>query len=1123
MSLVIAVEIDPSKAGPEIKKLEADLGSLKNSAKSVGDALTMDDKGRLRDAGNRFVTTAANAGEATTSVKGLSETLSELGRQTSASQAITEINHALERQIAMLDRIRAPELQFAQGLEALDSLLSKGKISTEEYAREVANLNRAIERANPSLTEFDRKKANTAQATNTISLPSPSGGGGGNALGEVTTSVQTLQGASKNLVQTITGDIGGALSGLMSGGAAAAGAIAALAITIISLADNYNHLYNSVLKFTDASHDAADIISDQLSLSRELDSSLGDTLEFYDAIRDGTDDLNLSYAEQIKLTKEIGQAVVLSGKGLGESGGLMATLSYAFASGTINGRELKGVMKSMPDIAALLTEQLGKSRKELIVMADKGQVTGEMLRKAFDGAAESLDEKFANRAISLSTTWTQFKDTLTVSIGAIAKGSGLTDILSTAIKGLGQIVRGITLIFEAFGEALDVINEKLGSTSEATGKSYSFFDTFAGLDKIKDLSAMMEQQTAELNKQKAALDATIPSWQAIANFEKANNEVIRLSNVLAAEHNEILERRKKLSGDFSTSLQDQVVNLKALEAMYREAAAQEAAGFKPGHFTDAKGNQRNQNAASLYAQYQDAQRALTKTQDPAMGGVLDIRNTVEDATTGIESIREKLRAQTITQREANAEIRKYREEIRNAYGDGGTDYIKQMLEEINGPMRDFRGQLAAVNYLLAEKAITAEQAARSIKKLENSFSGGFSKLLEDATNPLKGGGKPMTQKQEGDLYWANLERQADRAVAAEKAAAKKMLSEVGAFNKALADRQKDAKQGEGDFDTARAKAYSATFDRIKQPIADYRQAMSIVNELQSNNAITAEEYAREVAGIASAYEAATGVIVNSSSMWEDFQNGAVSAAREIEATLIHTADATRGAFVATFNDLNNVLTDLIVDQKADWGAFLDGLARRWTNLALQQAEGAILRAAGAGETLTGGASAAANAKAAASSGLLGTAASSAAATTAQLAASAGAGALALQTFTASVAAAAVAAQTAAAASAVQAGAQSASTAAAVGSTVADVVSSARVAPTGPPAWRPGNVGATEGVTSGSASSARNAPGGSPDINFRVINNFDGKKATLDTMDSREGQRSTVNNVNRFQRRRKPFG
>lgn len=64
---------------------------------------------------------------------------------TNTAKGFDSLTEAIRREQAVLERIHGPAKRYAEDLRTIDSMLARGKLSTKEYADEVARLNKQIE------------------------------------------------------------------------------------------------------------------------------------------------------------------------------------------------------------------------------------------------------------------------------------------------------------------------------------------------------------------------------------------------------------------------------------------------------------------------------------------------------------------------------------------------------------------------------------------------------------------------------------------------------------------------------------------------------------------------------------------------------------------------------------------------------------------------------------------------------------------------------------------------------------------------------------------------------------------------------------------------------------------
>lgn len=461
MSFDIKIDFKPGEAITGPAKIEQGLNKATDAAERTSEAM-----GGLATAGAAAGTTvaagadhaasaldraAASARSTTTAVEELATKASKTNLGNAAAVAsgamaeydrmIAEGTKAQANQAAVLERIRGPMRQYQADLATIDSLLAKGAITASEYDAEIEKLNRRVGSAPTSVHGPVQ--------------PRPGGehGEGGGEHGEIGRVGEAIESIAPRF-----GAAGELLGGLATKGTVATAAIVALGAELVHVSDEYIRLANAAQKVTEKGGDVNETLRTQYELSLQLHGSVEATLELYDAVRDGTDELNMSQAQQLALTKEIGDSVLAEGKSLEAAEGLMRRLTFAFASGAITGRDLKSIMKEFPDIGAAFVETMGHSRKELIDLANKGQISAEKLIDAFHKIGKEMDEKVGKKAETVGQKWQHLKDDIALSTGdAPAKAvGGLIDGLDALGHTEVSFFRGI---MEAMSPGIRAIDE----------------------------------------------------------------------------------------------------------------------------------------------------------------------------------------------------------------------------------------------------------------------------------------------------------------------------------------------------------------------------------------------------------------------------------------------------------------------------------------------------------------------------------------------------------------------------------------------------------------------------------------------------------------------------------------
>ncbi len=361
-------------ATTELGKLGQASASVGKAADAVGDlgAESAKSKGGL-DALNKAV---AALGHETDGLVGVSK------KQRDEWEAMLKAGQAAgDRQADVLERIRRPAREYLADMTALDALMKKQTVTAVEYENELNRLNKQYGMMHGPVQQIAKPSSASSSASSAAGGPAEEGA------------------ASAALSGLAGGGVIGGLAAAVGGGVfvAAASQISGLVQAMRDFRDVGIEASNTALKFADATHSANLIIDEQIKLAHDLHSNFNATVGIYDSVRDGTDDLNLSHSEQIRLTKTLGETVQLAGKSLEAAGGVATKFSYALASGHIESRNLNAIMREVPEIADLWTKHFGTTKLELVAMVKDGRIAVEELARALVSEGEAVDKVFAGR------------------------------------------------------------------------------------------------------------------------------------------------------------------------------------------------------------------------------------------------------------------------------------------------------------------------------------------------------------------------------------------------------------------------------------------------------------------------------------------------------------------------------------------------------------------------------------------------------------------------------------------------------------------------------------------------------------------------------------------------------
>lgn len=413
MAFSIQIQIDPSQAKSGADAVTTALGKTGEAGTKAGDAI-------VRGLG------ASAAASANAKAQLAAYEMQLLGiEQAGSGRGLAD---RFEREAQMLQKIRGPMQDYSGNLSALDSLMSKGTITTNEYADSVRRLEEQLSRTGSSSvaeTQLSRPQFGPAPAPWAPQLAQQSG-----AIG-----MEDISGGLSHVLAS-AGPAGAALSGFATSAAGASAAAVAAAVGLVHLGDQYLDLTNKVARFADATHSADSILQENLGAAGAAHGSLSGMVEVYAKVREATDDMNLTQTQSIEISKSLAEASTLSGHGLDGAASAAQRLSFMMESGTAAPRELKSLMRDMPALADAWSASTGKTREELLKMAKDGTLSVSQLVTSLAQPGNAIDQQMTSHITTASEAWDHFKDSADLAIGKITADSGLIGGITSGVEQL---------------------------------------------------------------------------------------------------------------------------------------------------------------------------------------------------------------------------------------------------------------------------------------------------------------------------------------------------------------------------------------------------------------------------------------------------------------------------------------------------------------------------------------------------------------------------------------------------------------------------------------------------------------------------------------------------------------
>jgi hypothetical protein len=404
MTFIIKIDAaDAGNAAAKIGDVESSLEKTTAASDKTRDSLSKLGKDGV-DAGTAIT---RGAQEATTGVERLKALIGGLNTEIEHTRSAVEgtgrsmadWTTQMEREAAILERIRGPMREYRADLDSLDSMLAKGVLSQSEYSAEMDRLIKKQGTMQGAKQEFSAQAAAPAPTAPNL---------GTNALA-IYASSQILMGGAQMFAGFVQG--------------------------LHDVEDVSIRATNAAQKFVDAGHSVSDVMHEQLVVAESMHASYTTTIALYNKVREGSEGVALSHREQLQLTQTLGEAVQVSNKPVEEAASLMSKFAFAMQTGTIQTRELRNIMREVPAITDVWRSSFHATNAEIMDMVKTGQLSIADLVGALTKVSPAMDTmhaKFATLSRTNEQVLSEFKEHV-----AILNGNSGTSALEGMLNVYG--------------------------------------------------------------------------------------------------------------------------------------------------------------------------------------------------------------------------------------------------------------------------------------------------------------------------------------------------------------------------------------------------------------------------------------------------------------------------------------------------------------------------------------------------------------------------------------------------------------------------------------------------------------------------------------------------------------
>ena len=269
--------------------------------------------------------------------------------------------------------------------------------------------------------------------------------------------------------------------------------------------DAYDQVQNKLRRVTDGEAELQAATAQTKKIALESRTSWDSVAAIYQKVGINADKLGLSQ-EQVGTTAEtISKAMKVSGASAQSTSAALYQLGQAFDKGVLNGDEFASISENTGYVMDALAKQLGVTRGELKEMSSQGQLTSDIMIKAFAGMGESVDADFAKVKVSFSDAMENLKTESLAFMGAMNQSHDIT----------GKLASGLNFLSHNLDAVAAVMMGTFAAAAVYAGKSV--YGTVAAI-KLKTVELLNNRQATIALTAETLRNAQATNFQATAEY-----------------------------------------------------------------------------------------------------------------------------------------------------------------------------------------------------------------------------------------------------------------------------------------------------------------------------------------------------------------------------------------------------------------------------------------------------------------------------------------------------------------------------------------------------------------------------------------------------------------------------
>lgn len=257
------------------------------------------------------------------------------------------------------------------------------------------------------------------------------------------------------------------------------GAVSAVAAQYIKLADTMTGIQSKLKLVTSSTTELATAQNELFKIAQTTRQGLAETVDTYSNFAVAMGEMGKSQKEILRVTETVNKAIAISGGTAQQAAAATMQLGQAFASGTLRGDELNSILENSKGLAQAIADGMGVPIGKLRTLGSEGKITAEILAKALENSANSVDKKFSKVGVTVDQSMTMAKNSIMGAVGEFDRLSGASATISKNIQSFSVYL----------DKNNDIIFESLGLVKNLALAASAFYGTTLAVTAVKALIA----------------------------------------------------------------------------------------------------------------------------------------------------------------------------------------------------------------------------------------------------------------------------------------------------------------------------------------------------------------------------------------------------------------------------------------------------------------------------------------------------------------------------------------------------------------------------------------------------------------------------------------------------------